>query len=132
MVITAGSRNECPNFVPLIEATRRNTPRHRLPRALAADKGYSSDNIRDWLSRRRIQIVIPMRDNEHLTDGRRKQEPFDRVAYRGRNVVERCVNLLKNCRRIATRFEKLAVNFQAMLTLAMITIYLRLPLRDRT
>jgi transposase len=73
-----------------------------------------------------------MRANEHLTDGRREREPFDARAYRGRNVVERCVGRLKHCHRIASRFEKLAVNFEAMVTLAMITIYLRLPLGDRT
>ncbi|HEX8324322.1 MAG TPA: transposase [Tepidisphaeraceae bacterium] len=88
--------------------------------------------MRDWLKRRRVGIVIPMRANEHLTDGRREREPFDARAYRGRNVVERCVGRLKHCHRIASRFEKLAVNFEAMVTLAMITIYLRLPLGDRT
>lgn len=128
-VITTGNRNECPTFEPLINATRDAAPRHRLPRVLAADKGYSADRIRDWLRRRRVRAVIPMRANEHLTDGRREREgPFDAAAYRGRNVVERCVGRLKNCRRIATRYEKLAVNFGAMVTLAMISIYLRLPL----
>ncbi|HEX8324323.1 MAG TPA: transposase [Tepidisphaeraceae bacterium] len=38
-VVTGGNRNECPAFGPLVEATRRNTPRHRLPGALAADIG---------------------------------------------------------------------------------------------
>lgn len=131
-VVTPGNRNECPTFDALIAATRRNTPRHRLPRRLAADKGYSSDRIRDWLRRRGVEAVIPMRANEHLGDGRREREPFDAHAYRGRNVVERCVGRLKHCHRLASRFEKLAVNFEAMVMLAMITIYLRLILRDRT
>jgi transposase len=99
---------------------------------LVADKGYSADWLRDWLKRRRVKGVIPMRANEHLSDGRRDREPFDKVAYRDRNAVERCVGRLKNCRRLVTRFEKLAVNFAAMVTLAMISIYLRLPLGDRT
>ncbi|MDB5324936.1 MAG: transposase [Phycisphaerales bacterium] len=73
-----------------------------------------------------------MRANEHLTDGRRDREPFDAAAYRGRNVVERCVGRLKNCRRISTRYDKLAVNFAAMIDLAIISIYLRELLRDRT
>lgn len=128
-MITAGNRNECPSFDALIQVTRANTPRHRLPKVLAADKGYSSDKIRDGLARRHVRAVIPMRANEHLTDGRREREgPFDKKAYRGRNVVERCVGWLKGCRRIGTRYEKLAVNFAAMVTLAMISIYLRLPL----
>jgi len=50
---------------------------------------------------------------------------FDREAYRRRNVVERCVGWLKEWRRIATRFEKLALNFLAMLKLAIIEQYLR-------
>jgi transposase len=132
MVVTSGNRNECPTFASLIDATRERSPRHRLPKVLVADKGYSADRIRDWLKRRRVKAVIPMRANEHLTDGRREREPFDKEAYRGRNAVERCVGRLKNCRRICTRYEKLAVNFGAMVTLAMISIYLRLPLGDRT
>lgn len=128
-MLTAGNRNECPTFPALIAATRANVPRHRLPRVLAADKGYSSDKIRDELAKARVRAVIPMRANEHLTDGRREREgPFDVAAYRGRNVVERCVGWLKGCRRIGTRYEKLAVNFQAMVTLAMISLYLKLPL----
>lgn len=132
MVITPGNRNECPTFGPLIDATRERSPRHRLPKVLVADKGYSADKIRDWLRRRRVRAVIPMRANEHLADGRRDREPFDKEAYRGRNAVERCVGRLKECRRVCTRYEKLAVNFGAMVTLAMISIYLRLPLGDRT
>jgi len=73
-----------------------------------------------------------MRKNEHLADGRRDRDgPFDARAYRGRNAIERCVGRLKECRRVCTRYEKLAVNFAAMITLAMISIYLRLPLGDR-
>jgi transposase len=131
MVVTPGNRNECPSFGPLVAAARAHAPRHRLPRVLVADKGYSADRIRDWLARRRVRAVIPMRANEHLADGRRDRDgPFDRAAYRGRNAVERCVGRLKGCRRVATRYEKLAVNFAAVVTLAMITIYLRLPLGD--
>ena len=78
-------------------------------------------------SGRRIGAVIPMRENEHV-ENRDCFGRFDKRAYRGRNVVERCVGRLKNCRRICTRFEKLAVNFAAMVTLAMIVMYLRQPL----
>jgi len=49
----------------------------------------------------------------------------DKKGYRGRNVVERCVGRLKEFRRIATRYEKLALNFAGMVTLAMIVIYLK-------
>ena len=102
-------------------------PRSR-PFCLAGDKGYSSRAIRDWLRAHRIQAVIPRKSNEHQ-DGRTR---FDAAAYRRRNVVECCVGWLKECRRIATRFEKLAINFLAMLKLAIIERYLRLAFSDRT
>jgi transposase len=126
-VLTAGNRNECPTFESLMRVSKQCRSHCRWPAKLAADKGYSSDKLRLWLRRRRIGAVIPMRDNEHVNDrdcfGR-----FDKRAYRKRNVVERCVGWLKNCRRICTRYEKLAVNFQAMVTLAMIVMYLKQPL----
>jgi len=46
--------------------------------------------------------------------------PFDRALYRRRNVVERVVGYLKECRRVATRYEKLALSYLAMVKLAMI------------
>ena len=94
--------------------------RRRRPKRLAGDKGYSYDGVRRWLKRHKVRPVIPTRKN---------QEPdpaFDCEAYRRRNVVERCVNWLKENRRLGTRYEKLAVNFQAMAKLAMIRRYFRL------
>lgn len=79
--------------------------------------------LRDWLQERGIRPVIPHKDNEAARHDRRVK--FDRVAYRGRAVVEQCVGWLKEYRRIGTRFEKLAVNFHGMLQLAMIRRYLR-------
>jgi len=88
-------------------------PRTR-PYALAGDKGYSSKAIRDWLRRHKITAVIPAKSNE------RKKSGFDRERYRQRNVVERCINWPKEARRLATRYENLAVNFPAMAKLAII------------
>ena len=62
-----------------------------------------------------------------------RQEPaprFNAKVYRERNRIERLIGWLKECRRIATRFEKLALNFVAMIKLAMIRRCLRL-LSDR-
>ena len=78
-------------------------------------QGYSADWIRDWLTERGIEPVIPYKRNEK---GRRKR--FDRVSYRRRNIIERCVNSLKWFRRVATRYEKLAVHYVGMVTLAII------------
>ncbi len=99
-------------------------PPKRRPEALAGDKAYGCKRIRDWLKDHRIKDVIPTKSNEEPRPG------FDKEAYRRRNVVERCIGWLKECRRIATRFEKLAVNFVAMFKLAMIRRYLRV-LPDR-
>lgn len=60
---------------------------------------------------------------------RKDQKPnprFDRATYRRRNIIERAVGWLKENRRLATRYEKLAVNFLAMVKLAMIQRCLRL------
>lgn len=120
-VLTVGNRNECPTFEPLMNAAHAARPRKGWPRRCAADKGYASLEVRAWMKRRGIEAVIPPRRTE-------RQHACDFAAYRGRNVVERCVGKFKECRRIATRYEKLAVNFAAMVTLACIVQYLRLPL----
>jgi transposase len=126
-VLTIGNRNECPTFEPLMRAARQCRSRCRWPKRLAADKGYSADKLRLWLIKRHISVVIPMRDNEHVND-RNCFGRFNKHAYRNRNVVERCIGWLKNCQRICTRYEKLAVNFGAMITLAMIVMCLKQPL----
>lgn len=94
--------------------------RRRRPKKLAGDKAYSCQRVRRWLRRHRVQPVIPSKSNQPRADD------FDRDAYRGRNVVERCVNWMKENRRLGTRYEKLAVNFLAMAKLAMIRRYFRL------
>ena len=90
-----------------------NIGRRRRPDAVAGDKGYSFPRIRAWLSRRGIEAVIPNRSNQHPVK-------LNRRKYRGRNVVERCIGWLKWCRRIATRYEKLAESYLGMVKLAMI------------
>jgi transposase len=99
------------------------------PEALAGDKGYSFTAIRDWLRGHAIKAVIPRRKDQHPDDRRQR---FDRKLYRRRSVIEQCVCWLKECRRLSTRFEKLAVNFIAMIHLAFIERYLRVAFSDRT
>ena len=101
-------------------------PRTR-PLAVAGDKGYSNRRIREWLRQHCIRCVIPRKSNEHC-DARMK---FDKEAYRRRSVVEQCIGWLKECRRIGTRYEKLAINFLAMVKLAILERYLRLAFSDR-
>ena len=100
-----------------IKRAGRGRPRLR-PRRLVADKGYSSHAIRTGLQRRGIGVVIPRKRNE------RRRWRFDKAAYRERNKVERLFNRLKQCRRIATRYEKRAANYHALLTIAAILLWL--------
>ncbi len=93
------------------------------PSSLSGDKGYSAGRIREWLRSNKIKDVVAHRNDERASGD---ETDFDRATYRRRNVVERCIGWLKECRRIATRFEKLAVNFLAMLKIAMLERYLRL------
>jgi transposase len=86
---------------------------------------YNAEWIRAWLSRRNIEPVIPRWGKERPPD-----EPFDREAYRRRNIIERCIGWLKECRRIMTRFEKLALSFLAFLRLAILQRLLRSHFSD--
>jgi transposase len=95
----------------------RGRPRLR-PRRLAGDKGYSSPTARRRIRRRGITPIIPTKSNEP------RDPSFDREAYRLRNRVERLINRLKQFRRIATRYEKRAVNYLAMLTIGMALLWL--------
>lgn len=91
------------------------------PVRLAGDKAYDAQWIRDYLAAEQITAVIPRRARET-----RDSSEFDRERYRGRNVIERLVGRLKECRRIFSRFEKTAVNYLGMLKLGMIRFYLKL------
>lgn len=93
------------------------------PVALAGDKGYRADWIDDYLISLDITPVIPSK----ATDRREARPvPFDRDAYRDRNIVERLIGWLKECRRVFSRFEKTAKNFAGMIRMAFIQRYLRL------
>lgn len=107
----------------------RGRPRTR-PNGLAGDKAYSVRWIREWLRQHSIKAVIPQRSDQVERHVGRPLE-FDREAYRRRNVIERCIGWLKECRRIATRYEKLAVNFLAMIKVAMADRMLRILFSDR-
>lgn len=120
--LTAGQRQECKHFDQALDAIRIprsvGRPRQR-PSALAGDKGYSYRHVRQWLRKRGIRAVIPQR-RDQLRHHRGRPLKFSPEEYRRRNVIERAVGWLKERRRIATRYEKLALRFRAMLHLAML------------
>ena len=93
------------------------------PVAIAGDKGYRADWIDEYLVDLEIRPVIPSKTNE---DRDVRPVEFDAEAYRNRNIVERLIGWLKECRRVLTRFEKTAVNFLGMIRMAFIHRYLRL------
>ncbi|HEU0178074.1 MAG TPA: IS5 family transposase [Blastocatellia bacterium] len=86
------------------------------PKRLIADKAYDAEHFRNWLAERRIKAVIPS------TASRRTPYPIDCNAYRRRNVIERLFCKLKNWRRIATRYDRLAQNYIAALALAAVVV----------
>jgi len=89
------------------------------PGKLIGDKGYDSDDIRRDLVKRGIEPVIPPRSN------RKTLIEYDRDAYKRRNLIERCVNRLKQFRRIATRYEKTARAFLSMLCIAAAKLWMK-------
>jgi transposase len=83
-----------------------------------ADKAYDSDQFIIEIESTGAEAVIPPRSN------RTKERSYDKEAYKGRNVVERFINVIKQCRRVATRYEKTARNFLGFVQLASIFVLL--------
>lgn len=86
---------------------------------VSADKGYDSAALVSFITQQESTAVIPSRSNQ------KSPRDYDRHLYRERNVIERMINKLKQFRRMATRYEKTASNFVALLHLAAITLWLR-------
>lgn len=103
IVLTPGQQHDAAAFADLLEAV----PPDCRPKEAVADKGYDSAVIRDALLDEGMRPVIPSRRN--TVDPAR----LNRKAYRERNRVERLISKLKQFRRVATRYDKLAVTFLA-------------------
>jgi len=86
-------------------------------RYLLADKGYDADALRQNLRARRIVPVIPGRSN------RKHKISYDKCRYRERHWVENAFCRLKDFRRVATRYDKLARNFLSTVGLATLLAY---------
>jgi transposase len=98
------------------------------PKVVIADGGYDAGAFRRYLRRRGIRCVIPEKRIPAGKRSRRRGPPptFCRTTYCQRNMVERLVGWLKEHRRIATRFEKLASSFLAMVKLSFVRRYFRM------
>ena len=112
--LTAGQRHESPQAIPLLERALDRM----WPEAVAGDKGYSATEVRTWLQEREIAAMIPKRKDETGPN------EYDRALYRERPVIEQTINRLKRWRRVATRYEKRAATYLAMVTIAMILEWL--------
>ena len=131
MVLTAGQRHDSTQLEAVLDEIRvprpggRGRPRQR-PAHLIGDKGYSYERCRRELRRRGIPQTIPERRDQRERRARHPGRPlqFDAARYRRRNVVERCINRLKQWRGVATRYEKRAANYRALVVIAALMIWL--------
>ena len=107
LTLSPGQSADCSYFAELYAGLDQDNEL----KAAALDKGYDTDAIRARLAQDGIEPVIPPKSN------RKEQIFYDKVIYRERNRVERFFNRLKHFRRIATRYEKYACTFLAMVHL---------------
>ncbi len=119
--VTAGQRHESQAFAEVMGRAQRprQAGRSRWPDQAAGDKGYSFARVRAWVRRRHIEPVIPTRIDQP------RDPHFDKTAYRRRNIIERAIGWFKWCRALATRYDKLAVNYVALWIIANIQFLLR-------
>ena len=135
-MLTGGNIADTTMMTTVLDGIRvpRATGRARArPDRVLADKGYPSKANRAWLRQHGIAATIPERDDQIAHRRRRPGRPIDfgaqqRVRYRGRNVVERCFNTLKQWRGIAMRSDKTARSYRAALTLAATLIWIKTDL----
>ena len=110
-LLTAGQAGDAPQAAPLVEGL--------AAAAVLADTAYDSDAFREVIAQKGAQAVIPNNPT------RTKKHPLDAHLYAERHLVECCFSRLKQFRRVATRYEKTASNYRAVVTLAAIVLWLR-------
>jgi transposase len=133
LLVTAGQRADVSQLVPVLDAIAvprvgPGRPKKR-PSRLRVDKAYGARKPRKLIQQRGIGCVCPEREDakkRRLKRGSRGGSPpsFNPDDYKGRNVVERAINRLKDFRAVATRYDKRGHNFLTVVTVAAIVIWL--------
>lgn len=109
--LTAGQRGDCPQAYDLIKD---------LPaEVVMADAAYDADPLRQAIAAKGAVAVIPSNPS------RARKHPLDKHLYAQRHLIECCFSKLKQFRRVATRFEKTARNYLAVVTLGATVLWLR-------
>jgi transposase len=110
-LLTAGQRHDITQAKALIDG---------LPAEwVLGDTAFDADHFRADIKAINAQAVIPSNSSRAL------KLSLDKHIYKERHLVECCFNKLKQFRRIATRYEKTARNFLAVITVAAIALWLR-------
>ena len=110
-ILTAGQEADVAQAEPLIEGHKAG--------AYILDKAYDSDAVVAAAKRQGGEAVIPSKKN------RKVPRDYDEHLYKERKKVEWFINLIKQYRRVATRYEKTARNFLGFVHLASIMVLLR-------
>jgi transposase len=129
--LTPGQTHESTQVETVLEQVaipRASGRTRRRPRRLAADRADDAQRIRHWL---RLHGICPVIPPKRRIGKRKRGRPvrYNRDHYRRRSTIEQCVGWLKECRAVATRYEKLALNYLGLVKLAFIERYLRLLTR---
>ena len=110
-ILTAGQQGDAPQAAALLEGAPAEI--------VIADAAYDADYVREAVAEKGAQAVIPNNPSRAL------KHPIDEHLYAQRQLIECCISKLKHFRRVATRYEKTARNYFAVVTIAAILLWLR-------